>query len=199
MVQRGYSLALDDLEVLPLWEEILVCSKIMEDVFDKDHVKEMSYELAGAYLHRPEMMFLQGMDLFMYSCITLLLAHGENFVFESIDYVTQYFHLLTIVIQCISPQEGKLFIELHDQQWARMYDGDNHLLYSHGKVLYYFMYVHLMYRTIYYSLVDDMIHSTNHLSKHHLPYYFLKLQWERLCCVHLRHCLCHAHQGNFEV
>ena len=58
MVQRGYSLALDDLEVLPLWKELLVCSNIMEDVFDKDHVKEMSYELVGAYLHRPTMLFL---------------------------------------------------------------------------------------------------------------------------------------------
>ena len=43
MVQRGYSLALDDLEVLPLWKEIFVCSNIMEYVFDNEHVKEWSH------------------------------------------------------------------------------------------------------------------------------------------------------------
>ena len=32
MVQRGYSLAFDDQEVLPLWEELLMCSSIMGDV-----------------------------------------------------------------------------------------------------------------------------------------------------------------------
>ena len=39
MVQRGYSLALDDLEVLPLLKELLFCSNIMEDLFDNEHVK----------------------------------------------------------------------------------------------------------------------------------------------------------------
>ena len=53
MVQRGYSLALDDLEVLPLWKDLLICSSIREDVFDNEHVKEWSYVLAGAYFHRP--------------------------------------------------------------------------------------------------------------------------------------------------
>ena len=38
-VQRGYSLALDDQEVLPLWKELLMCCSIMGDVFDKEHVK----------------------------------------------------------------------------------------------------------------------------------------------------------------
>ena len=58
IVQRGYSLALDDLEALPLWKELLVCSSIMEDVFDNEHVKEWSYVLAGAYLHRPKTLSL---------------------------------------------------------------------------------------------------------------------------------------------
>ena len=40
IVQRGYSLALDVQEVLPLWEELLMCSSIMGDVFDNVHVKE---------------------------------------------------------------------------------------------------------------------------------------------------------------
>ena len=75
--------------------------------------------------------------------IILLLLHGKDLVVAFSD-----LHTLTISMQCITPQEGKLFIELHDQQWARMYDGDNHLLYVHGQVLYYFMYVNLMYTTI---------------------------------------------------
>ena len=53
MVQREYSLALDDQEVLPPWKELPLCSSIVRDVFDNGHVKEWSYELAGAYLHRP--------------------------------------------------------------------------------------------------------------------------------------------------
>ena len=46
MVKRGYSLALDDLELVPLWKELLVCSNIMEYVFDNEHVKARSYVLA---------------------------------------------------------------------------------------------------------------------------------------------------------
>ena len=65
MVQRGYSLALDDQEVLPLWKELLMCSSIMGDVFDNEHVKEWSYELAGAYLHRPTTLSLGSLGLLM--------------------------------------------------------------------------------------------------------------------------------------
>ena len=65
-------------------------------------------------------------------------------------------------------------------------------MYNHGKFFDYFLYAQLTHSPIYYSLVDVMIHTTIHLSKHHLPSYFLKLQWERLHCVHLRHCLYHV-------
>ena len=58
MVQGGYSLALDDLEVLPLWKELLVYGSIMGGVFDIEHVKEWSYELVGAYLRRPTTLSL---------------------------------------------------------------------------------------------------------------------------------------------
>ena len=58
MVQGGYSLALDVLDVLPLWEELLVYGSIMGGVFDIEHVKEWSYELAGAYFHRPKTLSL---------------------------------------------------------------------------------------------------------------------------------------------
>ena len=65
MVQRGYSLALDDQEVLPPWEELLVCSSIVGDIFDNKHVKERSYELSGSYLHRPTTLSLESMGLLM--------------------------------------------------------------------------------------------------------------------------------------
>ena len=65
MVQRGYSLALDDLEVLLLWKELLVCRNIMEVVFDNEHVKEWSYVLVGAYLHKPTTLSPWSMDLWM--------------------------------------------------------------------------------------------------------------------------------------
>ena len=58
MVKRGYSLALDDLEVLPLWKKLLVCGRIMGGVFDIEHIKGWSYELARAYLHRPTALSL---------------------------------------------------------------------------------------------------------------------------------------------
>ena len=59
------SLALDDLGVLPLQKELLVCSNIMEDVFDNEKVKERRYAFAGAYLHRPTMLSLWSMNLWM--------------------------------------------------------------------------------------------------------------------------------------
>ena len=65
MVQWGYSLALDDQEVLPLWKEFPICISIMGDVFDNEHVKEWSYELVGAYLHRPTTLSLWSWDLLM--------------------------------------------------------------------------------------------------------------------------------------
>ena len=37
-------------------------------------------------------------DLFMYICIILLSTHGKNIAFAYIDYLTQYFHYLTISI-----------------------------------------------------------------------------------------------------
>ena len=39
LVQGGYSLSLDDLEVLPPWKELLVCNNIMGKFFDMRHVK----------------------------------------------------------------------------------------------------------------------------------------------------------------
>ena len=78
IVQRGYSLALYDLEVHPLWKELLVCSSIMGDVFDNKHVKEWSYVLTRAYLHRPTTLSPWGMDL-------LMKYPQDHFTFEALD------------------------------------------------------------------------------------------------------------------
>ena len=140
MVQRGYSLAFDDQEVIPSWKEFHICSSIIGGIFDKDHVKQLSYELAGAYLHRPTALFLWSVDLFMDSCITLPSVYGETIVFAFIDYLTQYLHLLTIIIQCIYPQEGKFIVDPHKQNFANYYDGDSHPFYNHGQVFDYLLY-----------------------------------------------------------
>ena len=51
MVQRGYSLTLEDEEVLPLWEGSLTNSSIMfYDDFGMWNVKRWSYEMTGALL-----------------------------------------------------------------------------------------------------------------------------------------------------
>ena len=65
MVQRGYSLALDDQEVLPIWEELLMCSNIMGEVFNNVHIKEWGYDWAGAYFHRPIALSLGSLGLLM--------------------------------------------------------------------------------------------------------------------------------------
>ena len=65
MVQRGYSLALEDQEVLPLWKEPPICRNIMVCEFGIGHVKERSYEMARALSQRPTMMSLGCLDLLM--------------------------------------------------------------------------------------------------------------------------------------
>ena len=65
MVQRGYSLALEDQEVLPLWKGSPIYSNIMVDEFDIFHVKEWSHEMTGALLQRPTTLSLGSMYLLM--------------------------------------------------------------------------------------------------------------------------------------
>ena len=109
-------------------------------------------------------------NLFMDPIMILLLAHVKDLIIAFSD-----LHTLTTSMHCISPQEGKLFSELHGQHWAKLYDGDNHLLYGHGKGLYYFIYVHLLYATISYSLVKEITYIEHNVSSNHLPCNFLKL------------------------
>ena len=97
----------------------------------------------------------------------------RNIFFTTMDYPTKNFDSVTIHIQCIAPQEGRLFIELHGQHWAKLYDGDSHILYGLGKV-FPFMYVQLMYPTLCSSLVDVITYIINHVSRNNLPFNFLK-------------------------
>ena len=128
-------------EVFSSWRETLICGSNMWNTFEKPHVRGWSYVLTRAYLHEPTSLPLCGLDLLVenphdYLTFEALEGQegGENFVYACIDYLTQYLHLLSISMQCLVPQEGSLFLKLHDQYWARLYDGDNHISYGLGKV-----------------------------------------------------------------
>ena len=105
----------------------------------------------------------------------LLSLHGKNSVFAFIDCSTQYFHSLTISLQCIALQRGKFFFGLHGPFLASYYDGDNHLLYYLGQVFGYSLYAQLIHSTIHYLLVDVVTYTTSHLLRNNLPCYCLKM------------------------
>ena len=115
----------------------------------------------------------------------LLPLHGKNYVYAFTDCSIQYLHALTFSLQCISLQRGKFFFRLHGLFLASYHDGYNHLLYDLGQVCGYFLRDQLTYPAIYYLLVGVMTYIASHLSRGHLPYHCLKLQWGRLHCDHL--------------
>ena len=78
MVQRGYSLALEDQEVLPLWEESPIYSSIMTDDFDMWYVKGWSYEMTGALSQRPIVLSLGSLGL-------LMECSQDHFIYDEID------------------------------------------------------------------------------------------------------------------
>ena len=63
MVQRGYSLALEDQKVLPLWKELPIYNSIMIDDFDMWYVKGWSYEMIGAFSQKTTSLSLGSIDL----------------------------------------------------------------------------------------------------------------------------------------
>ena len=79
-------------------------------------------------------------DLFMDPIIILLSLHGKNSLFSFIYYPTQYFHALTISLQCISLERGKFFFRLHRPFLDSYCEGDNHLLYDLGQLFCYSLY-----------------------------------------------------------
>ena len=90
-------------EVFSSWRRPLIFGSIMENTFEKLHVKGWSYILAGDCLHESTTLLLHGMDLlkecpFELSTFEALEGQyeGENFVFACVDYLTQYLHILSI-------------------------------------------------------------------------------------------------------
>lgn len=176
----------DDWEALPSWEVFHICCSIIGRIFDKEHVKEHSCILTGAYLHKLTTLSPWSKDLWMKCaqqryggsithrsqdhfifvaldeqrggnddrdiygiffltwvfkhkedylfaahgsfffiacqntmkdscmdpCTILLPAYGEKLVYTFID-----LHTLTILMQCIASQEGKLVKLLHELYW----------------------------------------------------------------------------------
>lgn len=74
--------------------------------------------------------------------------HGKSCVFVLIDHLKKYLHSLSIYIQCIAPQEGKLIFELHGASKTNISDGDSHFLYGFGQVLCYYLYSYLIHKAI---------------------------------------------------
>lgn len=121
--------------------------------------------------------------------VTILLpSHVKNFVFALIDCSSLYLYTLTMSLQCISLQRGKLSFGLHGPSLASYYDGDSHLMYDPRQVYGCFLCAQLTYSSIYYLLVGVMAYTASHMLRDHLPYPFLKLQWGRLHCDHLGDC-----------
>ena len=114
--------------------------------------------------------------------IILLPVYGKKYFFTLADLYT-----LTIILQCMALQEGKLIRLLHGKNWANLYDGDNHILYGLGKV-FSFMYDQLIYSAICYSSVAIMTYITIHVTQNNLPCDFLKQQFGKLCYHHSENC-----------
>ena len=153
--------------------DIYYCDMIFLTWISK-HKKKDLYAVHGSFLFMG-VCHTTMEDLFMGPIIIFLSLHGKNFFFEFIDFPTQYFHALTISLQWISPQKGKLFFRLHGTFLANYYDGDSHIFYEFRQVFCYFLYAQLIHPTIYYLLVDVVTYRTSHLSRNNLPRYCLKL------------------------
>ena len=54
-----------DREALPSWEVFHICCSIIREVFEKEHVKEQSLVLTGAYLHELTALSFWRRDLWM--------------------------------------------------------------------------------------------------------------------------------------
>ena len=112
------------------------------------------------------------MDIFT----ILLPSHGKNFVVALIDCSPLNLYTLTMSLQCIALQRGKVLFRLHGLFLASYYDGEKHLMYDPGQVYGCFLYAQLTYSAIYYFLVGVMTYKGRHLSRDNFPYHFLKLQ-----------------------
>ena len=78
MVQRGYSIAIEDQKILPHWKESSIYSSILACDFGIGHVKEGSYEMTGALSQRLTMLSLGSIDL-------LMECSKDHFEYEVLD------------------------------------------------------------------------------------------------------------------
>lgn len=79
MLQRGYSLTLEDEGVLLLWEGSLTYNFIMfDDDFDMWDVKSWSYEMTGALLQSPTTLSLGSLGL-------LMECSQDHFIYDALD------------------------------------------------------------------------------------------------------------------
>lgn len=104
-------------------------------------------------------------------CTIFLPAYGDNFSYTFID-----LHTLTILMQCIASQGGKLVILLHELYWANLHDGGNHLFCGLGKMFYHHMYVHLVHYIMYHM-------KTCIINRNIFPCTLIKKQLVKLRCT----------------
>ena len=126
----------------------------------------------------------------------LLTMHGKKCIFVLICNFTKYLHSLTIYVQCISPQEGKIIFWFHGHSRTNIYDGDSPYLHGFGKMWCYYCYSQLIYSSIYYFLVDEKKCTGSNLLGDNLPHDVLKQQLVKLCCIHWRN---HGYHPKFHI
>ena len=107
----------------------------------------------------------------------LLTMHAKKCISVLIDHFINYFHLLTIYVQCIDPQEGKLIFGFHGQSRTKICDGDIPSLHDFGKMWCYSCCAQFIYNVIYYLIVDEKTCTTSNLLGDNLPHYVLKSSW----------------------
>ena len=101
---------------------------------------------------------------------SLLTMHGKKCIFVLIDHFTKYLDSLTIYVQRISPQEGKIIFGFHSHSRTNIYDGDSPSLHGFGQIWCYSCYDQLIYNTIYYFLVDEETCTTSKLLEDNIPH-----------------------------
>ena len=124
---------------------------------------------------------------------SLLTMHGKKCISVLIDHFINYFHLPTIYVQYISPQEGKLIFGFHGHSRTNICDGDNFPWHELGKLWCHYYYSQLIYNAIYSLIVDGQACTTSNLLGDNLPQDVREQQLVKLCCIHWRNHWCHPH------
>ena len=168
IVQGDHILARIDWEAFPSWEKLHICSSITRVVLDKEHVKEQSLAWARAFLHELTALSFGRRITCIDPYIISLPAYGKILVCTFAD-----LHTLIIMMQCRVFQRGRFFMLLHEQNWAKLCDGDSHILYGLGQVLPS-MYVQHLCSATYHASSNVRTYIAIHELKNNLPYHFSK-------------------------